>query len=364
MDKKNDIISIWRECFPDDTADWRDMFFSSAYADEWALTMADDEGHTVSSLLLLPYSMTFHGMRSGMAYIYGAGTRRSHRARGHMSRLMCEALRRSAERGDAFTALIPVSDTLRHYYARFGFSTVGFSAPQRFTSVHRFEHSGTYTDCSAHSPMHLYPGFERLMGARECSVQHTLQQFLTVMADVTFSYGYFAAVARPDADPTLPVAMAWARRQPYSPEVTVTELLAQDDDSACAVLHTLQQRLPAPAPMVVMRMPGNSVVGGDFMPGAMVRVVRPDLAFAAVARAHPGLQLCVRLTDRLLPDNTAYYTLADGHCHKTAALPAGVPAPQLEVDAAVLALLLFGSTPIARVIGLPACRPRFTLLMD
>ena len=46
-------MKIWRECFPDDSAMWRRMFFDAVYVDDEALTLADPQtGAVVSSLLL------------------------------------------------------------------------------------------------------------------------------------------------------------------------------------------------------------------------------------------------------------------------------------------------------------------------
>ena len=50
------------------------MLFDAVYSEDVALTVADSSGLTVSSLLLLPYVMRFHGAETKMSYIYGAGT--------------------------------------------------------------------------------------------------------------------------------------------------------------------------------------------------------------------------------------------------------------------------------------------------
>ena len=78
------------------------MFFDATYVDEEALTETDPEtGATVSSLLLLPYSMNFCGESLGVAYVYGAGTLKKFRAKGHMGRLLKRSLREASERGDS-----------------------------------------------------------------------------------------------------------------------------------------------------------------------------------------------------------------------------------------------------------------------
>lgn len=363
MSKKSEIMKIWQECFPADSAAWRRMFFDSAYVDDEALVGSDPEtGATVASLLLLSYSMTFHGRTPGLAYIYGAGTLRRHRARGHMSRLIRMALREAADRGDTFAALIPASPRLRVYYARFGFETVFFNRPERYTALHRFPFEGNYVNLPADSPL-LFPAFESLMAARPCCVQHTRAQFLTLMDDARLSANPFAAVAF--ADTGLPAAMLWAAPEMAGHVLRVKELLAVTDDAAAAALTALQRQCPD-SPLTIMRPPRDSAVGmrGTLMPGGMARVVNAESALRAVAEANPQTSLTLRLTDRLLPENSGIYTMRDGALAVSDLIPASHRRVDLDVTPRVLAALLFSSAPVAAVTGLPAVRPRLSLMLD
>lgn len=356
MSKKSEVLKIWQECFPGDSPRWRRMFFDAAYVDDEALTLTDsDTGATVSSLLLLPYSMTFHGSTPGVAYVYGAGTLRKYRARGYMSRLMREALREAADRGDTFAVLIPARDSLRRYYSRFGFSTVFFSRPERYTSLHRFPYEGEFHDAEAD-----FGAFERLMGARPCCVQHTRSQFLTLMEDARMSDYGFAAVAREGSEE--PSAMVWATPEAASDVWRVRELLAEDGNAANAALTALQRRLPG-CPLTLLRMPSDDFPGGNLIPGGMLRVVNAEDALHAVAAAHPATTLCLRLTDDILPENSGVYTLKGGELHVA---DASAAAHQFDLDVTpdVLASLLFSSRPIAAVTGLPARRPHMSLMLD
>ncbi len=336
------------------------MFFDAAYADDEALTLSDpDTGATVSSLLLLPYSMTFCGNTIGVAYIYGAGTLRKHRARGFMSKLMREALREAADRGDTFAALIPARDSLRRYYSRFGFSTVFYSRPERYTSLHRFRFSGNYLPVEADSPG-LYSAFDRMMGERDYCIQHSRPQFLTLMEDARMSGHGFAALA--DADSGQPVAMVWAAPEIASETLRVKELLAIDSDAANAVLTALQQQMPG-RPLTLMRQPSDSIPGGNLIPGGMIRPVNAEEALATLAAANPKLSLTLRLRDSILPENTGIYTLRNGRITVADSLPDG-RTPDLDVTPEVLAAMMFGSGPIAAVTGLPARRPHMSLMLD
>lgn len=338
------------------------MFFDSSYVDEEALTDSDPEtGATVSSLLLLPYSMTMAGANIGAAYIYGAGTLRKFRAKGHMGRLLRRALHEAADRGDSLVMLIPASETLRGYYGRFGFASVFYRCPRRFTSLHHFPSAGTYADVSARPAAELFPAFERLTADRDYCVRHTRAQFLTAMDDVRLSSTGFAAVARADDPAAVPVAMAWGRTDQLSDDLFVTELVATDRDAANAAINLLREQFPG-RPVTILSPAPDSDLGGNIEPSGMVRIVNPEPILSALAAQNPTLRLSLRLSDPIIEENNALYTLRDGHL---SVAPASTSAhPDLDVDAPTLAALLFSSAPIAAITGLPAHRPQMSLMLD
>lgn len=360
MSKKSGIMKIWEECFSADSLRRLHMFFDAACVDEEALTAEDPAtGTIVSSLLLLPYSMTFGNSTLGVAYIYGAGTLRRHRAKGHMSRLMGTALREAAARGDTFAAVIPPSDVLRNYYKRFGFSTVFFLRPVRFASVHRFPVEGSYIDMAWNSPK-LFDTFERLMVERSCCVQHTRSQFLAMMEDMHMCGHFFAAVA--DMPTGEPAAMAWAKPEVAGEGLIVTELLSVSPDATNAVLSALQLQYPGHS-LTLMTRPDNNIIGGNLTPGGMARVVNAGSALGIVASDNPAIRLTIKVTDKLLPENNGIYVLNGGRLTVCDSLPKGSEV-NLDVSAEVLTALLFSSEPIGSIMGLPACRPHMSLMFD
>ncbi len=358
MSKKSDIQKIWRECFPEDSARWRRMFFDAVYVDDEALTLTEpDSDHIVSSLLLLSYSMTFQGRNVGLAYVYGAGTLRRFRARGYMSRLLRQALREASDRGDTFAALIPARPSLRRYYGRFGFSTVFYSRPERYTAIHRFPTQGQYRPVDPADPR-LYDAFAQLMGRRQCCVQHSRAQFLTIMDDAQLSGYGFAAVEHADSGEI--AAMVWAAPEVASQTLNVIELLADDADAANAALTALQQQMPG-RPLTLMRHPADSAAGGNLIAGGMARVVNAESALRAVAENNPNLQLTIRLTDPILPENNGIYTLSRGTL-RIADLTANTPC-DLDLTPEVLTSMLFSSSPISAITGLPSRRAHMSLML-
>lgn len=361
MSKKSEILRIWQDCFPGDSPEWRRMFFDASYVDEEALTESDPEtGATVSSLLLLPYSMTIAGKNLGAAYIYGAGTLRKFRAKGHMGRLLRRTLAEAAERGDALVMLIPASEMLQGYYSRFGFASVFYRNPQRFTSVHKFPSKEEYTEVSDLPAATLFPAYENMMANRDYCVQHSRAQFLTAMEDVRLSGYGFAAVSRANDPESAPVAMAWGRTTDTSDDIMVTELLAADTDAANAALTLLQQKMPG-RPMTVMLQPSDDYAGGHLIPHGMARIVNPEPIFSAIAAKNPNLRITIRLSDPIIPENNAVYSISNGVLTVSAEATGRI---DLDVDPGTLTALLFSSAPIADITGLPARRPRMSLMLD
>jgi len=90
------------------------MLFDAVYSEDVALTVADSSGLTVSSLLLLPYVMRFHGAETKMSYIYGAGTLPRHRMKGHMGRLIRMALHEAAARGAKVFLITSIAEYLEN----------------------------------------------------------------------------------------------------------------------------------------------------------------------------------------------------------------------------------------------------------
>ncbi len=339
------------------------MFFDAAYVDEEAMTETDPTtGATVSSLLLLPYSMNFCGESLGVAYIYGAGTLKKFRAKGHMGRLLKRSLREAADRGDSLAVLIPASESLQGYYSRFGFASVFYRQPERYTSIHRFPVEGSYVDASSRPAPELYPAFERLMGKRDYCIQHSSAQFLTAMEDSRMSGYGFAAVCRAD-DEDRPCAMAWGRHEDTSDDIIVTELLADDTDAANAAIGLLQKQMPD-RPVTLMRVASDDNIGGNLAPEGMARVVNPETFLAAIAAVNPKLELTIRLTDPILTENTGIYTLREGQLTVSDIVADPDFVPDLDLTPETLTAMLFSSRRIAEITGLPARRPKMSLMLN
>lgn len=358
MSKRDDIMKIWQECFGDSRA-YVAMYFDRVYRDDEALTLQDPQGQTVSSLLLQHYAMTLHGATLPVSYISGAATRRSQRGKGYMSRLIDQALKASAERGDMLCALIPSSSALYLFYRRYGFSTVFYTKEQRFTSLHTFPFRGEYTLAGKPSPDELWEAFDKFQHERPCYIIHSRRDFENIFADLEQDGGSFVAMEAndPDSGPRI-VSMAWAVRR--DDLLLVTDVMGETEDARLAAMHELRLRYPG-VPVLLYGRPGDTT-GGRLMPRGMARIVNASLLLSAVAAADPKLSLAIRVTDHMLPDvNSHTYIIKGGLCMVDDLYDGRL---DFDVTIDVLADIAFSSPAMGRILGFPAERPMISLMLD
>lgn len=121
--QKDEIVSLWRTCFPDDTDAFIRLYFEQKYRCEQTLVYSID-GRIVSSLQMLPYSMNCFGVRIKAAYLSGVATLPAYRAKGYMKQLLNFAFDEMKKNGTVISVLIPQEDWLINYYRRFGYVAV------------------------------------------------------------------------------------------------------------------------------------------------------------------------------------------------------------------------------------------------
>ena len=121
---------LWIKCFGDEET-FIDSFLIGHYSRKRMLA-AEEDGRLAAMLHLIP----FESELGRTTYIYGVATDPDYRGRGLASGLMREAMRRIAEEGADAAILIPSQESLKDFYAPFGFEDrslpVVFEAPDDF----------------------------------------------------------------------------------------------------------------------------------------------------------------------------------------------------------------------------------------
>ncbi|MCM1336213.1 MAG: GNAT family N-acetyltransferase [Candidatus Amulumruptor caecigallinarius] len=355
MSTKDNIRKLWSDTFGD-TPEYLDMYFSDVYREEDAMTATSDDGKLLSSLLLQRYPFLYQGQETTMGYIAGVMTRRNVRGRGLMSGLLCRALERSRERGDIVASLIPLHDWLYFYYDRFGFATVLYVDPQRFTALHTFTPEETYLPEEDMRTEEAYRSFSAFERARGCGVLHTERDYLNILADNALDGG--RAVAVRDSSGGI-AAMAFAVVDKAG--VTVTELMGISHDAREGALAELRRQLSG-LPFKVLAPP--LAEHRRLYDRGMARIINAGETLRLCAAANPQWQSLIRVYDPILADNTAVYAVADGD---VLVMPydAALQAPlDFDVNITVLTEIAFSAPRTGDILRFPSERPVISLMLE
>ena len=115
-EKTAKIKQLWQEAFGD-SDEFIDTFLHRFHTPERMYTLWNGD-QLLSMLHLLPFSI--NGTEVG--YIYGVATSPTERGRGHATRILKEAIEQAHNKKLGALVTIPADESLRHYYAKFGFT--------------------------------------------------------------------------------------------------------------------------------------------------------------------------------------------------------------------------------------------------
>lgn len=354
MKQRDEIKKIWSECFGD-SREYVDWFFDRVYTDADAMLLVKND-KPASSLLLQRYTMRFHNSEVGAGYICGAATRRNYRGKGYMGELMKQAIRRSYDRGDTFLTLIPAHDWLYFFYDRYGFATVFYVDPQRFTALHPFLTERTYQRVDDPYAPEVYEAFSRMERERQ-GIIHSNRDFINIIDDNRMDGGEFVAVKDDEGSV---VAMAWAR--PDDDEIIlVKDLLGDSDDARTGALQQLRGRY-SDMPFKLLAAPDCRRSQRQRLDArGMGRIVNALSAFEAVADSAPKLKCAIRLSDPLIAENNHTYLIDRGEVKIDDSYKGR---PDFDVSIEVMTSIVFSGAKIGDIINFPTARPTLSLMLD
>ncbi len=274
MNRKEQIIQLWRCCF-DDSEDFICRFFGQVYQDEYAWTMEKD-GRIVCAMQLLPYTMNYYGQAVPVTYIYGVCTHPDYRRRGYMHQLLEQAFVRLKEQGSGLAFLIPAHDWLFDCYRKSGF-TEAFGC--RY-ATHSFpeipEYPVAVTEMTASDLYESWCYLDRKWREEPVAILHTWADFRFLCQDVMasggkcFLYRQYGEVAG--------VSMA----VPSGEKLFLPEWKADTESVRCALFQaaaaTFQRK------EIDYRLPGKTARYG------MARVLRPELLLPLWKEKHAATQ--------------------------------------------------------------------------
>lgn len=121
-DQKQNVITLWKTAFPEDSDEFVNFYFEEKYHNEDTLLYFKD-GKIVSSLQMLPYKMTYCEKRIKIAYVSGAATLPECQNQGLMRALLTHAFKEMKKRGEILTLLIPQEAWLVNFYQKSGYTS-------------------------------------------------------------------------------------------------------------------------------------------------------------------------------------------------------------------------------------------------
>ena len=112
--------ALWHDVFGDER-EFIDLFMTEVYRPENML-ICEEQGRVVAMLHIVEMATSLG--RAG--YLYAIATAAEYRGQGYASKIIGQALEIMCQRGYDVAMLIPATDELKGYYARFGFEDVAF----------------------------------------------------------------------------------------------------------------------------------------------------------------------------------------------------------------------------------------------
>lgn len=326
---KEEVMNLWRICFKD-TEEFIRFYFDRKYSDRNTLVSVK-EGRVVSTLQMLPYPMTWHGAPVSTSYISGACTLPAARSKGLMRKLLAEAFIILKNRKIAFSTLIPQEPWLYEYYSRSGYAPVLACKPENYYLPVRNDNAAII--CPEREELHKMPGlyewFNEQMRQRSDCIQHTKEDFETIIDDLYLSGG--CLLLRKNENGYLR-GMAFA--VPHSDKVCINELLAESEEIKEALLQAAAYKwgkneieCKTPAGM----SPKQKVIG-------MARIIDARQVLAIYASTHPKKTFFLHLNDPELPSNNGYYRIMNGKVFRTGS---GVNKPDYTLNIRELTQILF-----------------------
>lgn len=337
---------MWEESFPEGGARFTDWYFSRIYQNDFTLGLFEN-GELVSSLQMVPYTLSLRGKTVRADTLSGVATRAHLRNRGHARALMAEALRDMGRRCLGFTFLYPFS---HGFYQRLGWETCSVALeyfkpvaelPASFTtgwSAERLE----YPDVNILSRI-----YDKFITGRNCRTVRSEAQWARRIGE-TAANGGFVLLTRRQGEPA-----AYALCEEREEDIEITELAYLQVEAVNAVLAALKPHgwavsWTAPQDDRAYLLPGIWKDRVRLQPHVMFRVTDVPLAFSQSSPACDG-EFIVEVTgDNMVPENDGRYLVkAEGGLARSERTDRE---PQFSCGIATLARILTGFMDVGEAV--------------
>lgn len=326
---KEKVRELWEICFEDEKA-FVDLYFSRRYSDRINLA-AEENGFLTAALQMIPYQMTYYRKLLPVSYISGACTHPAYRSKGLMKELLARSHRRMYEESVVVSTLIPAEPWLFDYYSKAGYTPAFYYKTLRLNAEDSQDSHSLGIEKYGTGKPEVYTCFDRMLSERNCCIQHSEEDFETILAALHLSGGELYVARRKEQIEGMVFCI------PDGETLYVSEWIIQSGIAPGPMLRAIARA--AGCTEIVYKI-GKERQGS---PKGMARIIRAESALRHYAEAHPDSNLTIRLSDEQLPPNNGCYVLKDGTCTKSST--GGDPGPVREMNIRQLSEFFFRNEP-------------------
>lgn len=301
---------LWERSFADPRA-FIDLYFREKYRKERNEVIVRDE-RVVSALQKLPYPMTYGGRMLPASYISGACTDERYRRRGLMGELLSQTHRAMQQENAAFSFLIPATQELAAYYAKFGY-TPCFRFGWETITAGTPDDSLVVGTVDQHKTEELLPYLRDKMQERTMCVQHPLDDLRAVVDDMHMAGDTMWEARRGE----LTIALAICRAE--ADGILLRECVYDDEEARDGLIAAIAAHYGR-TEVDVVDTKGRE---GDYF--GMARIIDVEAMLTAYAALHPETEATWSITDELLAENNGCYHIYKGICER-------LPEPSSEAE--------------------------------
>lgn len=307
---KEQVKALWKLCF-EDSEEFIEMYFRLRYKNEVNVAIQSGD-EVISALQMLPYPMTFCGEMVQTSYISGACTHPDFRSKGVMRELLSQSFARMLRNGIHFSTLIPAEPWLFDYYKRMGYASVFQYSVKEITLPEFIPSKEITVDVVSEPQDEVYSYLNKKLSERPCCIQHTLEDFQVIMADLAISGGNLFVAKRANEIKGIVIIYKGESR------IIINELLAEDKDIEFSLLYAVKQLTDCNH--MTQLLPPNEELPQQSL--GMARIINAKEVLQIYAPAFPEDEIQLEVSDKQLSVNNGYYYLSDGKCrYSTERLP-------------------------------------------
>lgn len=299
---KEKVKALWKLCF-EDSDEFIDMYFRLRYSDEINIAI-ESEGQVISALQMIPYPMTFCGHTVRTSYISGACTHPDFRGKSIMRELLLQAFTRMSHNGILFSTLIPAEPWLFDYYERMGYAPVFLYSIDKITVPERTLSKEVKVSCVSEYQEEVYRYLSRKLSDRPCYVQHTQEDFQTIMGDLSVNNGMLLITHQENGISGIAILY---QDDEY---LVIHELFAENKEAENSLLCYIKHHADGKS---VIRLSPSDNNRPEHRLG-MARIIHAKEVLQLYAVAFPKDEMRLKLSDEQLPENNGYYYLREGAC--------------------------------------------------